>query len=282
MLRLHYHLVGSARVGQDSCLCHTISEPRVLNSFQNAGVIAATVAVAAAFLLLVHRFWHSDLRRPHNDLIGWHITVIGSTYAVIIGFMLYAVWTNFEIAQANAEAEANCLVNVVRSSNGLSSGPHMQIRRLALEYVNIMLTEEWFAMEREQVSPTSQKIVQQLWATVTSFETHSGLEQTSLDHTFSELARMTEYRRLRQLQMNSYLPGILWLVLITGATITIVSACLFGAIDLKLHLIQVMMLALMVSSVLVAIADINRPFQGSVHVNSVGFEHARTTIGDFK
>lgn len=254
----------------------------MLNSFQNAGIIAATVAVAAAFLLLVHRFWHSDLRRPHNDLIGWHITVIGSTYAVIIGFMLYAVWTNFETAQANAEAEANCLVNLVRSSKGLSSGPHTQIRRLALEYVNIMLTDEWFAMEREQFSPMSLKTVQQLWATVTTIETHSGLEQTSLDHTFSELARMTEYRRSRELQMDSYLPGILWLVLIIGASITIVSACLFGAIDLKLHLIQVMMLALMVSSVLVAIADINRPFQGSVHVNAMGFQDARTALENFR
>jgi hypothetical protein len=254
----------------------------VLNSFQNIAVVIATVAGTAAFLLLLQRVWRSELRRPHNDLVGWHISVIGSTYAVIVGFMLYAVWSNFEMAEANAEAEADCLVNVVRSSRGLSAGPREQIRRLAVEYVRVMLTEEWFAMERGQVSPASHTIIQRLWTTVTSSEIHSGLEQISLDHTFGGLTRMTEYRRLRQLQIDSYLPNILWLVLILGATITILSACLFGAADLKLHLIQVMVLALMISSVLVAIGDINRPFQGSVHIDAGGFERARITLTDLK
>jgi hypothetical protein len=254
----------------------------VLNSFQNLGVIVATVAGAVTFLLLLQRVWRSELRRPHNDLIGWHISVLGSTYAVIIGFMLFAVWSNFETADANAEAEANCLVNVVRSSMGLPGGPHKQIRRLGIAYADIMLTEEWAAMDRGQVSSASHTVVQQLWKTVTTSETHSGLEQTSLDHTFSELVRMTEYRRLRQLQVDSYLPDILWLVLIIGATVTILSACLFGATDLKLHMIQVMTLALLISSVLVAIGDINRPFQGSVHVSAAGFERARSTIADLE
>ena len=254
----------------------------MLNGFENMAVIVATVGAAAAFLLLLHRVWRSELRSQHNDLIGWHVSVLGSTYAVIIGFMLFAVWSNFETADANADAEANCLVNVVRSSRGLAPRQREQIRSLAAEYVNIMLTEEWPAMSLGRVNASSHPIVQQLWAAITSTETHGGLEQTSLDHTFSELARMTEYRRLRQLQVVSYLPNILWLVLVVGATVTIVSACLFGTPDLKLHLIQVMMLALMISSVLVAIGDINRPFQGSVHVDTTSFERARSTIADLR
>lgn len=252
----------------------------MLNSFQNIGVIIATVGAAIAFLLLLRRVWHSELRRPHNDLIGWHLSVLGSTYAVIIGFMLFAVWTNFETADGNAEAEANCLVNMVRSSAGLSAESHEQIRGLASEYASIMLNDEWPAMERGDVSPKSHVSIEKLWTTVTDGEIHSSRERTSLDHTFSELARMTEYRRLRQLQVNSYLPGILWLVLIAGTTVTILSACLLGAADLKLHLIQVVTLALMISSVLVAIGDINRPFQGSVHVDATGFERARVAIAD--
>ena len=251
-----------------------------LGSLQNIAIIATTVAASAAFLRLVHRVWHSELRRQHNDLIGWHISVLGSTYAVIVGFMLYAVWTNFEIAQNNAEAEANCLVSVVRSSRGLIPAQCDRIHALAAQYAETMLTEEWPAMARGQVSPVSHDIVRQLWAAMTSTQIHNGLEQTSLDHSFTELTRMTEYRRLRQLQVDSYLPDILWLVLMIGAVVTIVSACLFGSSDLKLHTVQVMMLALMISSILVAIGDINRPFQGAVHVDSAGFERARATIRD--
>jgi Protein of unknown function (DUF4239) len=252
----------------------------VLGALGDITIILSTIGAAVSLLLALKRSWKTELRREHNDLIGWHISVLGSTYAVILGFMLYAVWTNFEVATANAEAEANCLVNVVRSSRGLQGSQGEQIRGLARKYVHIMLTEEWPAMDRGEVNPTSHPIIEELWKTVTSTQAHSGIEQASLDHTFTELARMTEYRRLRQLQVDSFLPEILWLVLIVGAVVTIGSACLFGTVDLRLHLIQVTMLALVISSILVAIADINRPFQGAVHVDAAGFERALFSIGD--
>jgi ABC-type branched-subunit amino acid transport system permease subunit len=82
------------------------------------------------------------------------------------------------------------------------------------------------------------------------------------------------------LQVNAYLPGVLWLVLILGASVTIMSACLFGTSDFRLHLVQVVMLTLMISSALVAIGDINLPFQGSVCVQPLGFVRAEATLGD--
>jgi len=236
------------------------------------------VGGSLAFLLVVHRLWPTDQRKPHNDLIGWQITVLGTTYAVIIGFMLYAVWTSFELASENAEAEANCLVNVVRSSQGLPEAQRQEIEDLAGEYVNLMLTQEWPAMSRVIVSHESDGTVRKLWAVVTKTETRNSTEQTSRDHAFTELSRMTEHRRFRQLQVVSALPGILWTVLIAGAIVTILSACLFGGADLKLHFVQVGALSLLLSLVLAAIADINRPFQGSVHVPPIGFERARATL----
>ena len=89
---------------------------------------------------------------------------------------------------------------------------------------------------------------------------------------------MTEHRRQRQIQVFSDLPDILWTVLIAGAAVTIISACLFGSADFTLHMVQVGALSLMLALNLVAIADINRPFQGSVHVSPIGFERARITL----
>ncbi len=250
----------------------------MLDNFQSVLIMLATVGSSAAFLLVLRRLWPSELRRQQNELIGWHVSVLGSTYAVIIGFMLFAVWTNFETAEANAESEANCLVNVVRASRGLSAEEQGRILTLARRYVDVMLTIEWPAMSREEISPVSHPLVRELWATLIRTDTHNSREQTSLDHALTQLARMTDFRRLRQLQVDAYLPGILWVVLILGASVTIMSACLFGASDFRLHLIQVIMLALLISSILVAIADINRPFQGSVHVSPEGFERARQTL----
>lgn len=252
----------------------------MLNSCQSELIILATVGSTAGFLFLLQFVWPSEVRRPHNDLIGWNVTILGTIYAVIIGFMLFAVWTDYEGAEANAEAEANSLVNVARLASGLPAEQRVQVKKLALDYVNVMLTKEWPAMNRGELTPESHAIVRQLWATLSITETHSGLEQTSLDHTLAELTLMTRHRRLRGLQMKASLPEILWIVLTAGAAVTIGSACLFGAAKFRVHLAQVVMLALMISSVLVAIADLRAPFQGAVHIEAACFERARLAFVD--
>ncbi|MEO8726692.1 MAG: hypothetical protein ABI383_11315 [Acidobacteriaceae bacterium] len=78
------------------------------------------------------------------------------------------------------------------------------------------------------------------------------------------------------------MPGISWAVLIAGAAVTVMSCCLFGSHNVALHLTQIAALALMLSLVLVAAADINRPFQRSVHVSPEGFALARQTFSDHR
>ncbi|MGH9685411.1 MAG: hypothetical protein ACRD4S_17590 [Candidatus Acidiferrales bacterium] len=67
----------------------------MLSVSEDVVIIIACVVVALGFLCLLCHFWPLGQHREQNDIIGWQISVLGTTYAVIIGFMLYAVWTNF-------------------------------------------------------------------------------------------------------------------------------------------------------------------------------------------
>jgi len=102
----------------------------VLTTFGNVIVLLACPLVALMFLWLLGRFWPASQRRNHNDMIGWQVTVLGTTYAVIMGFMLYAVWTSFKDADINAEAGANNLVSIFRLAEGLPAAPRVQVRQL--------------------------------------------------------------------------------------------------------------------------------------------------------
>lgn len=236
------------------------------------------IAASLSFLLFIQRIWPIEQRRLHNDLIGWHITVLGTTYAVIIGFMLYAVWTNFELASSNTESEADCLVNVARFAQGLPDQDAERMQKLALQYATQMLNDEWPAMSRVELSHSSERTVAELWSEANRAGAVTPSQQVSRDHVLTELSTMTQHRRLRRLQCYADLPGILWMVLDAGAFVTLLSACMFGSADFKLHVVQVTTLSLLVSLVLVAIADINSPFQGSVHVGATSFERAREVL----
>ena len=253
----------------------------MIDTYQSLLIVVGIVAGSLAFLILVQQIWPIEQRRAHNDLIGWHLTVLGTTYAVIIGFMLYAVWNDFELATANAEAEADCLVNLVRLSQRLPDAQREPVQVLATQYVSNMLNQEWPAMAELKVSPASSDTFRKLWGVVTKGDIASPTEQLFRDHVLTEMSQMTEHRRLRRLQVYADLPRILWDVLIFGAVVTLVSACLFGSSDFKLHFVQVAALSLLISLVLVAIADINGPFQGAVHVTSGAFERARGALDEF-
>ncbi len=67
-------------------------------------------------------------------------------------------------------------------------------------------------------------------------------------------------------------------MLIIGGVVTIASASMFGSQNTVLHGLQVFALSLLVSLVLVAIADIDRPFQGSVHVSDLAFRRAQLSL----
>jgi len=253
----------------------------MLNPWQDFLIVAASIVAALLFWWFIRRIWPPERRRVHNEITGWQISVLGTTYAVIIGFMLFAVWSEYQAAERNAEAEASCLINVYWAASGLPPTQRQEVRKLASDYADAMITDEWPAMNQGTLTHAGTKIIQQFWEAASQNQPLSASEQVSLQQTISEIGSITEHRRIRQLQSQTTLPAVLWIVLIVGGAITIMSSCLFGSEYPALHMLQVVTLALLLSLSLVAIADINRPFQGTVHVKPTGFENAKRVFDKY-
>jgi Protein of unknown function (DUF4239) len=251
----------------------------VLTVFDDILVILVCTSASMLLLWLLQRFWPYSERRNHNDIIGWQVSVLGTTYAVIVGFMLYAVWTTFQSAEINAENEANCLVNVYRLADGLPAAQRVQVQQLARQYATEVIDQEWPAMNRDEATFSARGSIEGLYAVVMQAKPATFAEQSSMNLALSEIASLTEHRRVRELESQSKLPSVLWVVLLVGGVITTISACLFGTENFRLHALQVFSLTLLLSLALVAIGDIDRPFQGTVRVWPRGFERARATFG---
>jgi hypothetical protein len=240
-------------------------------------IVAASTMVAVSTLLLLQRLWPPIQRMAHNDMVGPSVGVIGTTYAVIIAFMLSGVWSEFQAAQINAEQEANCLVNIFRFAERLPAEQGPKVQQLARDYSLAMIQDEWPAMERGAIGQRSQVIIEDLWRAL-AVPPHDATHEMLLDHSISELTQMTEHRRIRLLQSRKRLPGLLWAVLILGGVITVMSTCLFGVQNFRLHLVQVTAITLLLSLMLVAIAEVDRPYQGNVRVAPEGFRYALESI----
>jgi len=113
-----------------------------------------------------------------------------------------------------------------------------------------------------------------------SVKTATPSELLAEDHAISELSSLTEHRRTRLLQSAYRLPTIFWCVLLVGGCVTIISASMFGSINAKLHALQVFSFTILITLVLLAIADVNLPFRGWVHVSNYAFQRAQQNMQD--
>ncbi|HWZ64867.1 MAG TPA: DUF4239 domain-containing protein [Steroidobacteraceae bacterium] len=240
-------------------------------------VVILVLVMLASLLLLVclNRIWPVPTRRSEGDLIGWQLSVLGTTYAVVLGFMLYTAWTNFVAAELNVNLEANALRNTFRLAEGLPAPQREQLQTQARAYADAVVTQDWPMMARGQIPEGSHEVNEKMWRTLMSIKAASSSESTAADHALSELTTLTAHRRTRLLQSVSKLPVVFWGVLLAGGTLTLVSASLFGSVKPRVHAFMVFSTTLIVTLVMLAIADVNQPFRGWVHVSDYAFVRAQ-------
>lgn len=246
------------------------------SSLADVLVISGCVAGSVLLLYVLHRLWRPSSRSGHNDVIGSNVNVIGTTYAVLLAFMLSNVWTDFRAAESNAEQESNCLVNVFRLAKTLPEPQRARIQEMARRYASDVVNQEWTGLEKGL--EMNRGITQPFWDVLAQVQPKNASEQVGMAQAFAELREMTEHRRIRELQSRSQLPPLLWAVLVAGALVTVISSCLFGLDNFKLHVVQVSFLSFLLALVLVAIGDIDSPFKGPIHVSPDGFRYAIQTF----
>jgi hypothetical protein len=130
----------------------------MLNTGQNYLIVVLVVAASLLFMWGLNRVWPWDKRHAHNDVIGWQLSILGTTYAVILGFMLFTVWTDFGAAEVNADNEANSLANLYRLAEGLPDQQRGQIEMLARFYADTVVNKDWRPISRLRRASRSMRI----------------------------------------------------------------------------------------------------------------------------
>ena len=252
----------------------------MLSLAQDALIVIATLGAALLFMVLLNRLWSGEKRSVNNDLIGWQLTIIGTTYAVILGFMLYTVWTAYGEAQVNVDLEANALRDLYRTADALPEPQRTQLKLDARAYVGAVIDNDWPEMADGKIPEGSHLVNEAMWKTAMTIKPGSPTEVIYTNHLLDQLTTLTEHRRTRMLQAVYKLPPIFWAVLIIGGIVTVLSAATFGARNIALHTFQVTSFTLLVTLVLLAISDVNLPFQGWIHIDDYAFIRARTYMTD--
>ena len=230
------------------------------------------MAVSIAGLVLVRRLTSLSVRQEHNDVAGFIYAVVGISYAVLLAFLVSAVWERFEAARDAADQEGNELAGIYWLANTFPDSKRRQVQELARSYARVVIDEEWPMMADGQASPHAWTLMDQLRESIQSSEVSTPAEQVLYDQGLTRVHQLAGARRLRLLDASTYVPTILWVILISGGVITVCFTYLFGLEKTWPHVLMVGALAVIVASALFTIYTLEYPFAGEARVTPDALE----------
>jgi len=241
---------------------------------QSSLLICVSLVASLLVVKLLNRWWPIQNRKMINDVTGWQLGVLGTTYGVILGFMLYTVAEGFRAAEIDADLEATSMLNVYRIAGGLPAPQRDRIRELARHYESVVVNQEWPAMQHQRQDRAASSVMNEMWAVLETVNADSVIATNSLDHIQYAMSNLAERRNMRDQQRSNQMPALLWGLLVLGGCATIASSCLLGNDKKWLHYCQVAALTFVIVTTLAAIADLARPYEGSVAVKPSSFLQA--------
>jgi hypothetical protein len=129
---------------------------------------------------------------------------------VILGFILYAVWTAFGEAEVNVDLEANAVVDMHHLAKGLPEPQRNLLQTLAGSYADTVITRDWPQMARGEVPEETEAIKSEMWDTVISVRAASATEVTAQQRALSRLSSLDQHRLMWIRQSTTSLPRVLW------------------------------------------------------------------------
>jgi hypothetical protein len=193
-------------------------------------------------------------------------------YGLAAALMAVHVWEAYEHIKSVTKEEASSIAVLYRDVSGYPEPVRGELRRDLAEYTDQIIHRAWPLQRRGELPTEGVKMMDAFQTRLMSFEPETEGQRLLAHETLASYSRMIEARRLRIDSVDRHLPGVLWLVLVLGALISLVSTYYFPVLDIRVHRAQVALLATFIALVLFMILALDRPFRGDLGLKPQPYE----------
>jgi ABC-type multidrug transport system fused ATPase/permease subunit len=241
-------------------------------------IIGALSAFSAASLLVVRRLVPHHRLKQHNDMTGSVFATVGVLYAVLLAFVVVAVWQDFDRAGVNMQKEANYLMDIYRDEEAFSPEFKQKVRSIVKDYTYNLVNDEWDRMSCGGMSDKVTNVLNNMWASFSAYQARTPTEQAFFEESIRKLNDLGEARRTRLMDARLGVHPLIWIVLMAGGVVTMVFISFFGAENLKAQMTMALMLAALVGLILFTIAAMDYPYTGEISVSPEIFRYMLTWL----
>jgi hypothetical protein len=255
--------------------------PRWFRTLVHLTPIVGFVSVVSVVGLLLFRAIAplDELHAAANEL-GNYLQTVGGIYAVLLAFVVYVVWGQFNEARGYLDREATALVDLHRTASGLPSRSRAAIQSGLRDYVDAVLKDEWPAMAcgDEATIERVAELLEKVWIAIHGCRPMNACQHTVYGEVLSRFNQLTDLRTSRLSAARARIPLAMTILLYTGALLTVGSVYLLAFDKFWLHALVTAALAGAIAHILFLIRDLDDAFDGDWQVAKAPFERARKTF----
>ncbi|WP_258044517.1 DUF4239 domain-containing protein [Streptomyces sp. SM11] len=230
--------------------------------------------VAAVALAVVQKFAPYERRSQYNDVASFVFAAVAGLYAVLLAFVVVTVWDNIAESRKATFEEADCLAGLYWISREMPVETGAPLERLTLEYAHRVIEVEWPLMAWHRSDPEATRMMYEMRRRTLDWSPPGSdvRDEVRYDHALSHVEGLASGRRERLSAIRNAVPPLLWLALIGGGAITVGFCLVFGISNRRLHLVMVLCLTALIAFSLIAILEMDYPFNGVARVGPLAFD----------
>ena len=247
-------------------------------------LIGGPALYATLGVLTGRKVLHGKVQEGHNDVLVPIFLNAGVLFAVLLGFMVVAVWESYDAAKTNAATEAASLVPLYRATDALPKETGDKMRELTREYAHQVIEDEWPSQAATgKGSSKARKAIGDLFR---AFGDGTINGQTKKDYPFicsaimQAISEITSARNKRNIQANESVPSVMWVAALGGTFIIITMSFLLYMERQLPHVIMASTMASLMGILLFTCFVMSHPFSGPLAIDAEAFENTLHVLDD--
>jgi Protein of unknown function (DUF4239) len=240
-------------------------------------VIAGASVAAIVGLALARAVLPNETLASVSSELGNYLQTLGGIYAVLLAFVVYVVWGQFNDVRTYIDREASAIVDLHRTASNLPPHTRAAIQYGLSQYIEAVLRDEWQAMTcRDEVA--IERVGERLddvWLAVHSCEPTGDGQHTVYAEVITQFNQLMDLRTVRLSAARAKVPRIMNILLYTGGVLVTASIYLMYIPTFWIHATITAALAGAIAHVLYLIHDLDEAFSGEGVVSKEPFERAR-------
>lgn len=253
----------------------------MINLFFRLPLIVSGMLIVALFslfaiggLLLVRRFVLPRLHINHHDahFSGTMMHSVMVFYGLALALIAVNVFETHDDVSKIVSREATASAMLYRDVSGYPEPTRSQLQAELREYVFQVIHEAWPMQARGEVPSGGVGRMNSFQSILVAFEPATDGQEILHEETLRAYNNLIEARRMRVDAALTHLPGLMWIVVLSGAVISLCASFFFSVEDLRLHAILVSLLAIFIALVIFLTFAFDRPFVGDLGVSAEPYQ----------